>query len=148
MQITNRRLRKSYTALSIISGRNLPSRDTEKKCAVLRRLYLSAHFEVTEDRIRKIRENHRVPEDLDSTQLPVAILEARQRDIEAMNDELIEIKDIPKHLLFDDDDFPRSFKKSEDNAQGVGDLMDSLDFLYPIVDKLATVDERPADDRT
>lgn len=146
--LTNRRIRKIHATLSILSSRMLPSQDSEKKVSTLLRRYFGEAHEVTDDLIRTIRERNPVPDDLDGTQLPTAILEKRQREIDTMNDQEQEIRDVPAHLLIEDKDFPRSFKHHEDNAMGVADLRNSLDFLYPIpLEEDASDDARPTDDR-
>jgi hypothetical protein len=148
MKITNRRIRRMHTALSAMAGRILPSRDTEKKVFTVLRKHLHTPFEITEDRLRKVREDNPAPDDLDASQLSVAIVEKRQREIDAILDEEQEIRDVPPHLLFEEKDLPRSFKAHEENAVGVADIVANLDVLFPIADDEAQQDERPSDDRS
>lgn len=149
MKISNRRIRRMYQAVNAMAGRILPSRDTEKKVFTVLRKHLNAPYEITEDLIRKAREANPAPDDLDASQLPVAIMEARQREIDAILDDEQELRDVPPHLRFEEKDLPRSFKAHEDNAAGVADIVANLDFLFPIADDdEPQQDERPTDDRS
>lgn len=136
-----------YVAVSAMAGRILPSRDTEKKVFTVLRKHLNAPFEITEDLMRKVRENNPAPEALDASQLPLAIMETRQREIDAILDQEQEIRDVPANLLFEEKDLPRSFKSHEENAAGVADIVSHLGFLFPIEDEVPQQDERPGDDR-
>jgi hypothetical protein len=131
MHCTNRRLRQMYTALSALSARTLPTITSDLKVAARLR-DLRGLYEDTGAVIRKIREAHPAPDDTEGDRLPVALMEARQQQIEELLDQEVELPDWPDEKRITDADLPKALKTgaAEENRAGVADVVLNLDILY------------------
>jgi hypothetical protein len=131
MQRTIRRTREIYQSLSALATRTLPSISSDLKVAARLR-ELRPFVEDSDAMIRKIREKTPIPDDRSANELPTAILEARQRQVDELFDQAIEVPDIPDTKRIVESDLPRALKSGtgDENRAGLADIILNLDDYY------------------
>lgn len=148
MKLTNREVRRRYSALQALSNRILPSRESELRVATLIRSYFAEPFQTSEDLNQKIiLKDFPAPED--SETIPPGILEARTKAVNELMDLEVDVKDVPDHLLIKETDLPKAIKGKDENQKGVADIMASLGTIYkPFKERAENgdVDEEPEEE--
>ncbi len=122
---TNKVIRAKHAALSILSGRTLPTLASDLKVAALLKGYYKTPYEVTEAAREKLVKE--IPEDWKSDQFPKAL--ALRWQTEVMEGEQ-DIPAVPDRLKLTEDDLPKALKSNDANSQGVADIIVALDDLF------------------
>lgn len=132
--VENRILQEIHEALTELSARRLEKRDNHTRVVTLIRQWFETPMQIINDGINKIVDENPAPEGWEGADLPVAVLETRQRDILAFKKERQLIKPIPEKALLKDADLPKFIKESlgDRNQFGVGDIMRKLHFVFPM----------------
>lgn len=129
---TNRVIQDIRNALTALSQRRLETRESVKKVVRLLREHFDGPWKIYSDLQNNIIAEHPVPEGWESESLPVGVMEARQREINALLEDTQDIPEIPKELLIQDKDLPKLIKgeMGDANQSGVGDIIHKLHFVY------------------
>ena len=122
---TNRSIRAKHAALSILSGRILPTLASDLRVAGLLKGYYAKPYEVTQATMEKLAKE--VPADWKGDQLPPDL--ARRWKDEVL-DTTQEVPDVPARLLLSEADLPKEVKGNEANRQGVADIIVALSDLF------------------
>lgn len=134
---TNKAIRAKHAALTILSGRTLPTLNSDLKISGLLKTRYATAFQVTETGREKLAKE--VPDDWTSDQFPPDL--ARRWQTEVM-EATQEVPDVPDSLKLTRDDLPKPVLKdgveterSAANRQGIADIIVALGDLF--VDKPA-----------
>lgn len=136
--MTYRRLRRIHAALSNLSARTLPTINSDLKVAATIRTHFQGPHEDSEQKIRKIRESNPIPDGVEGNNIPPAILEQRQREIDDLLDQTVVDFDVAKVTRrITEADLPKALKTgaAEENRGALADILVNLDFLYDLPDE-------------
>jgi hypothetical protein len=132
---TLRRIREIHQALTALSSRTLPSIAADLKVSARLR-ELRPLVEDSDALIRRIRAQTPVPDGLTGSEIPMALVEARQRDIDAMLETTVEMEPLADARRITADDLPKALKSAsgEENRAGLADIILNLDDYYAQTD--------------
>ena len=129
---SNKVIRAKYSALTILSGRTLPTLNADLKISGLLKTRYATAFQVTEAGREKLVKA--IPDGWTSDQFPPDL--ARRWQTEVM-DGTQEVQDVPDSLKLTRDDLPKPVLKdgaeterSAANRQGIADLIVALGDLF------------------
>lgn len=143
----NQLIRERYAALTVISGRTLPSLTSINKVEVLLSTRFIAGYEATERLRKKIMRDRQIPPDMEGERLPIGIAEARQAAMDDMLEESTPIKKVPERLRLTADDLPKILKGDDGwkNAEGIAGIRVALGSLYVRSDDAKALDDATAE---
>ena len=121
----NKAIRAKHAALTILSGRTLPTLASDLKVAALLKGYFTVPFQVTEAAREKLVKD--IPDGWASDQLPRDLAIRWQAEV---MDATQDLPDVPTRLKLTEKDMPLALKSNDGNRQGVADLIVALGDLF------------------
>jgi hypothetical protein len=127
MQLTNREIRRHYSALTRLAGKTLPSIKSDLKVAALIRRYFGPAYQVTEDALSKALQGIPVPDWWHEPGIPETVAEQRTKAANEIAEGVQDLGEIPERLLLTEEDMPKE-------RTGLADIIACLDRLYWLED--------------
>lgn len=128
-------LQDIHEALTELAARRLSARKNHLRVVTLIRQWFADPIENIKDVINTAVDDNPAPEGWESVDLPVAVNEARSKEVLKIKRECQLIEPIPTSALLTDDDLPKTGIKDaigDRNQFGIGDIIRKLHFVYPM----------------
>lgn len=137
--ISNRVLQEIHEALTELAARRLEKREHHDGVVALIRNWFEDPMQNINDAITQIVDDNPAPEGWEGADLPVAVNEARGREVNKLMKEHQLIAPIPKTKLLTKDHLPKPIKDvlGDRNQFGVGTIQTKLHFVYPLPTDIA-----------
>lgn len=138
--VKNYIIRDIANTLDLLGSRRLAERENENRVDALARRFMDARKEI-ERRHAKIISSNPTPAGWEDTDLPIAVMEARQFEYNELMEETQELRNIPENLYLTEKDLPKLMKgeAGDQNRVGLSRIQTYLHFLWKGTFDLADV---------